>query len=202
MRTSADCFNSFYRKISHGNITIQRINKAHQKGHLVQRDLELTYNSILLSAIVSFELLMEDLFYSLLANELAFPRQIDQIQRFSSVETAKKIVLQGGKYMDWLPIDKLEKYSDIYFIHPNNPFRVLDSRQKQEIQKVLWIRNLIAHQSEHAKKLFEDHVVGTTLIPRGPRRLLRYYQATHAGSVNKFEYHLGELVSAARAISM
>lgn len=201
MRTSVDCFNTFYRKIHEGNITVGRINRAHQQGHLIARDVELTYNSILLTAIVSFELLVEDLFYSLLANQINFPRNYTQIQSFSNVETAKKIVLQGGRYMDWLPIEKLEKHSDIYFVDPNNPFKVLNRHQKQEIQKVLYIRNYIAHQSEHSQKLFEQHVIGTTLLPRGPRRLLRYYRSTHAGPTNKFEYHLGELVTAARVIA-
>jgi len=199
--SSADLFNRFTRRIQNGQWTLKNVSIAHAKKYLVKRDLEQCYQGLFLQAVVSFELLIEELFLHLITNRASHPRSSTPIHVFPSIEIARKVVTQG-RYTDWLPIDKTEKLSKVFFEISGNPFLYLSKAQKNEIEKVLLIRNYIAHKSGFAYNAYETKVVSPTVLPRGQRTLLGYFEFPHTSSTNKYEYHVGELVAAARSLCM
>ena len=197
MQTSIDLYSSFYRRIRDIEYTRTNVTRVYDKGHLVRRDLALAYEGLFLRCVCQFEALIESLFVGLLVNGVKHPRPVNCRLVFPNQAVAKRIVTQA-KYVDWLPYDRLVELSGIYYAESGNPFRGCDTRYIAGIQQACWIRNYIAHRSEHARKSFEKNVVGATALPGRRGDLLTYLLFPHSASANKYEYHIGELVQAAR----
>ena len=89
------------------------------------------------------------------------------------------ILLLGKSYADWLPFDKAEKRLKLFIEDKGaagRPFYEVTPADKQQIQKIMHIRNAIAHSSDHSEQQFKTHVMrGVTLGPRerNPAGLLR-----------------------------
>ena len=195
-----DChgaFGAYFRRTTDIQKTLRNVARAHSKGVLVKRDLTEVYEGLFLQSVVGFELLVEDVFLRLLAGQLSHARATKPVVVFPNVPAARKIVTRD-RYQDWLPYNKLKELSQIYFMDGKNPFDACPSRHSNEIQKACYIRNYIAHKSDYAKRIFDKKVVAPTSLPRGQRNLLGYFRFPHASAVTKFDYHLGELVNAAR----
>ena len=197
--TSHDILHHYFRRLKQSEWTLNNINKAYAKKHLVRRDVELAYEGLFLQSVVGFELLIEDLFFHLVTGLATHPRPTTPLLRFPTIDIARDIISRK-RYIDWLPIGKMEEISKIFFLSTQNPFICLSSPQRNEVDKVLTIRNYIAHKSEFSKKKFNNSVVGSTSLPSRNNTLLAYFQFPHAGSVNKYAYHVGELVQAARTL--
>ena len=80
---------------------------------------------------------------------------------------AREIVMGvGKKYVDWLPYDKTDQLSKLYF-RGGRPFSDITRPNKETLLKCSVIRNVIAHRSRHSIKQFEKQVIGTTpLLPK------------------------------------
>lgn len=155
------------------------------------------YEGLFLQSVVAFELLIEEMFLGLVTGRIAHPRPVKPLVIFPSVAAAKKIVTRD-RYVDWLPYDNLKRNSEVYFVVGKNPFSDCPGHHSREINKAYIIRNYIAHKSDHSRRVFEREVVSPTLLPPGQRDLLGYFRFMHSSTVNKFQYHVGELVNAAR----
>lgn len=197
--TSQDLLNRYFRRVKENEWTLNNIKSAQKNGVLVRRDVCLAYEGLFLQSVVGFELLIENLFLHLITGRASHPRPTVPLHVFPTIDIARDIITQK-RYIDWLPIDKMEKTSKIYFLQNQNPFLCFPGPQKTDIDKVLTIRNYIAHKSEYSKHRFTRDVVGTTVLPSIHQDILTYFQFPHAGSVTKYQYHVGVLVQAAKTL--
>lgn len=200
MRKSADLFKSFYWRVSCVDSTASKITALNHDSKLTKRDLAALYEGLFLQCVVSFELFIQDMFLGLVTKQIAYPRPVRLLVIFPNMPAAKRIIVKD-KYINWLPYENLRKISEIYFNQGSNPFSNCPQNHTSEISKAHIIRNYIAHKSDFAWRKFENTVAAPTRLPAGQQNLLSYFHMTHSPEANKFQYHIGELVNAARWLS-
>lgn len=176
--------------------TVTNIERAYAAGSLVRRDLDKVYKGLLLEAVVGLERCLEEVLVGLVCGAVTHPRPAIPVQVFRNRQAASQIV-NRGRYEDFLPIDRLERLSKVYFRSGANPMLGCPAAVKQEVDKALCVRNYIAHQSKFSERKWRDEVVQPTILPPRNRDLLGYFRFGHSATVTKFEYHCGELLKCA-----
>lgn len=130
-------------------------------GAIVRRDIEQVYAGLYMNAITSLEHVIENLFIGLLVGSLtARTTAIVPRVTFRSNSVARDVVFGGQNYVDWFPYDRTVKRAKAFF-RAGMPFTSLTSSDKHILERLLYIRNAIAHPSSHAKHMFEEKVIGT-----------------------------------------
>ena len=134
-------------------------------GHVTRHDVNLFYEGIFLKTITSFESLLEELFIGLLTGGIETGRNVCPRAQFKSHVVARDITFGGRAYVDWLPYRHTEKRAKAFF-RGARPFSRLDNSDKTELDRMLIIRNCVAHQSRAARNKFKNEVIGSTpLLP-------------------------------------
>ena len=119
---------------------------------------------------------MEDLFVGLLAGGINPGRNVQPRVTFNSHAVARGVMLGGRAYADWLPYNHTEKRADAFF-RGGRPFSNLDRADKRALERVILIRNAVAHQSRAARKKFLEDVVGTTPLLANERTPAGYLRS-------------------------
>ena len=96
-----------------------------------------------------FEGLLEDLFVRLLAGGLNPSRNVQPRVTFRSHSVARDVMLGGRAYVDWLPYHHTDKRAGAFF-RGSFPFANLDKNDRKELERMILIRNAVAHQSRAA----------------------------------------------------
>ena len=161
------CANQFIGHLRYIEPTRTKMENLVYNGKIVRRDIEQIYKGLYLEAVCSFERFLEDLFLGLLVCRLKHPSStVVPRVTFKSDTVARDVVTGGNRYVDWLPYFHTQHRADAFFRN-GLPFTFLDSRDKQTIDQICYIRNAIAHKSNYANKLFIDKVIAN--IPISPR---------------------------------
>ena len=153
----------------------KKIERLLRSGHVTRHDVNLFYEGIFLKTITSFESFLEELFIGLLTGGIEPGRNVRLRAQFKSSVIARDITFGGRAYVDWLPYDHTEKRANAFF-RRGQPFSRLDRCDKRELDRMLTIRNSIAHQSRAARTKFNDNVLASIpLLPseRTPAGFLR-----------------------------
>src|SRR5947199_4623387 len=160
----------FLRRIQHLEFTRARMEQLHTRDIIVQRDIDSVYEALFLRAVVSFEAFLEDLFFAILSGRAKYARgRIRLRMKASNAEALRDILLQGDKYMEWLPFPRTEERARLY-LHDGQPFTAIDDGAKSTLKTITTIRNAIAHSSDHAIDQFNKLVVGNqALLPSEKR---------------------------------
>jgi len=124
-----------------------------------------------------------------------------------SPDTARLIVLQGEKYLDWLPWDRVADRCSIY-LHPKGdprnrcgrPFVDLENTDTDVISRIVKIRNAIAHASDNARQKFVKDVIGNMMIPPQERTPAGFLRGFHAAGQTRLESYLDSIVTVAAKI--
>jgi hypothetical protein len=201
-RGSISLVNDFGRYLRSLEITRKRMETLAAQGSITRRDVHKMYEVLFLSAFTRFESMIEDLFLGLLTSRIAHSSaQVTARAQFKSNKIARDIVLRGRKYVDWLPYDRTETLAKA-FLRGGRPFTSLTGPDKAQIEKLLVIRNSIAHNSPHALRNFKQKVVSGLVVPpreRIPAGFLRgLFRA--APQQTRFEYYAAEMFSLANKI--
>ncbi len=165
------------------------------------RDVYHAYGAIFLTAVSSFEGMIEDLFVKLLVGRVAPPRGVRPRVKFASDKVAREVVLGGRNYADWLPYNRMKTRAEAFFAG-GRPFTSLSRADKEFLEAIWCIRNALAHQSRHAKRLFEHEVIaGTPLLPR-ERTPTGYLRSIHSSNpiVTQYEQLATELSTIAHRL--
>ena len=144
-------------------------------GLVTRHDVCLFYEGIFLRTVTSFEGLLEELFVGLLTGAITPAPNVRPRVTFRSPSVARDVMLGGKAYVDWLPYRYTEKRAKAFF-RAGEPFSNLTKPEKKSLERMLTIRNAVAHQSRSARKKLEDEVIGTSpLLPaeRTPAGFLR-----------------------------
>lgn len=137
-------------------------------GHVSRQDVGLFYEGIFLRTVTSFESLLEELFVGLLSGGIVPARNVRPRVTFRSPAVARDVMLGGRAYVDWLPYNHTDKRANAFF-RAGLPFCKLDKAEIKSLERMLTIRNAVAHQSGAARTKFEKEVVGTSpLLPAEP----------------------------------
>jgi hypothetical protein len=192
--TSSAILHDFSKRLTQIQYTLRNGDRALSGKHMCRRDCARLYSGSFLEAVIAFELATEILFIDCLKGDCAHPRGYQTIVTCSSSADAFHIIKHGTSYVDWLPLDKAEKLSKIFFLPNRNPFTGWHAAHGSEVQKCLYIRNYIAHRSQHSEIQFQRHVVSPTVLPPRQRDVFGYFRHTHMAGVSKIQYHLGELL--------
>lgn len=180
------------------------MDKLYQNGIIYRNDIEHVYEGIFLKAVTSFESFIENLFIGILYKKYKFSsrRRLARVY-FDSKQITTDIILNGNAYVDWLPFEKLEKRSKVFF-DEGIPFTSLNQNDKSYLKQILSIRNAIAHKSPYSDEKFRNQVVAQTPglpdIHKTPAGFLRYVYRTGPDQT-KFENYLIELSNIANKIA-
>jgi hypothetical protein len=153
----------------------RKLERLLTEGQVTRNDVSLFYEGILLRTVTGFEGLMEELFVGLLAGGIIPGRNVYPRATFSSHLVAREVMLGGRAFVDWLPYHHTNKRAAAFF-RAGFPFTNLEKADVKLLEKIILVRNAVAHQSRAARHKFEDEVIGTTPvlpIERTPAGYLR-----------------------------
>jgi hypothetical protein len=145
------------------------------EGHVNRHDVSLFYEGIFLRTVTAFEGLMEDLFVGLLAGAITPGPKVHPRVTFQSHGVARDVMLGGRAYVDWLPYNFTDKRAEAFF-RGGYPFCNLEKAERKMLDRIMLVRNAVAHQSRSARGKFEDEIIGAApLLPieRTPAGYLR-----------------------------
>ena len=143
-------------------------------GHVTRRDMTFFYEGIFLKTVTSFENMLEELFIGLLTGGIESGNNVHPRAQFKSPTVIRDIVCGGRAYVDWLPYRHTEKRAAAFF-RGGQPFSRLDNEDKKALERMLTIRNAVAHQSRAARSKFDKVIASVPLLPaeRTPAGFLR-----------------------------
>jgi hypothetical protein len=164
-------------KLNSIDATRRRMDKLFVEGRIFKKDIDLFYESIFLKVITSFEYSLETLFIGALYNKYGLSGRNTPRVIFNSKKVAVDVILNGKKYVEWMPTSKLEDRAKIYFEN-GMPFACLSNTDKSNLDQAYTIRNAIAHQSTFSQAKFKTKIVDITAgLPdsnKTPAGYLRY----------------------------
>jgi hypothetical protein len=178
------------------------------KKKISTRDVEKVYEALFLRTMTYFEGFIEELFFGMLTKRIIpSVANINMRVDFRSDLVSRNVVLAGRDYINWFPYKRTEEMADRFFTG-GRPFSLLSAAEKDDIRRMLIIRNTIAHQSSFAKKKFGDSIIAPSLsssvalLPRerSPAGYLRSAFRTSPVQV-RFEIYQIKLVDIARKIA-
>jgi hypothetical protein len=172
-------------------------------GRIVLRDLHSVYEALFITAATSFEVFLEEHFFSILTEKTKYKKNRKVVLRVksTSVTTLREILHQGKDYLTWMPFDHTEARARLY-MKDGRPFSDLDGGAKSKIKTIHLIRNAIAHKSKHSKRLFDEKVIGTQAllsVEKTPSGYLRA-QVSAAPVIIRFEVYMQDLAAIAKSI--
>jgi hypothetical protein len=158
--------------------TRAKVESLFRERRLSRREAERMYESLFLNAFTAFEGFIEDLFLGLLVNNKGLVSSRSNIRPLISVNShavARKLVLGGRQYVDWLPFRYTLERAELFFSR-GLPFGEADPADRAHVTECVAIRNVIAHRSRHSIAHFERTVLGSAALPpreRTPAGYLR-----------------------------
>lgn len=161
-------------------------------GHLSNRDVNLIYSGLYIEAVTSFERFLEDLFICLISNQVIHLSKRVKVKTIFDSKNHAWYALHGERnFIDWFPYKHTSKRAKAFF-YKGLPFTGLDkyiniattaSLDKRIInfcEKLLIIRNVIAHKSNQSKKRFYSEIVSKTSGLRSKeKKPVGYLRGTH-----------------------
>lgn len=177
---------------------LARAESLHDSGALEADDLVLAYEGALLSWCTAVERTLEDLFLGLLAGAIA-PQPgntVTPLIGVTSIEVAHGVVTGTRRYVDWLPLNEVEKRAKVFFAD-GKPFDCFENDDLRAVERLHTIRNAIAHKSGAALETFHKKMVQPEAIPLAERAPAGYLRGIHTGSQSRME-----LLMAQTAISI
>lgn len=125
---------NFHRSLRILDYTRKRMEKLYQDGKITKRDLDSVYEALFLRAVTSFEAFLEELFLGILERRIRYkPGRVSLRMTIKSRAALMDILLQGGKYLTWLPFQNTEERAKLYLID-GKPFTDLTDGDKSVIQ--------------------------------------------------------------------
>ena len=185
----------FHKNLHSLEQTRKRIENLHSSKSIRSGDADSIYEALFLRAVTSFEGFLEELFIGILSDYKKYRRRgISLRMKVTSAAALQEILLQGNRYLNWLPFDQTERRAKLY-LKEGRPFSQLPEKDKSMITTITTIRNAIAHKSKHALSEFDRKVIASrNLLPRErvPGGYLRS-SVTISPPVNQFEVYILEL---------
>jgi len=141
----------------------------YQSNSIVMRDLHSVYEALFLRTVTSFEVFLEEQFIATLSGRAQYDRRRVSLRMTAvSRQALMDIILQGDRYLTWLPFSQTEDRAKIY-LKDDKPFSELTDGDKSMMRTITTIRNAIAHRSRHATSEFKRTVIGNRPMLSGEK---------------------------------
>lgn len=171
-----------------------RIDEAVAAGHLWKADGPLSITTAVIRFAYELEHQLESHFVYLVRGKTlrsgSGPRM-----KYSSDIVLRDHLLQDRRYVDWLPYDQTEKRAKL-FLRGGRPFTELSIDGRKAFRELSAIRNVLAHESNHAAARFEKVVLSSRVVPSYERKVERYLKGEHSTGVSRLENHMNECIQA------
>lgn len=164
-----------------------KIEKVFDDGNIGKRDVEKIYDGLFVNVVGSFENFLEELFLGLLSNKLSVSFSLKTRVNFTSIQSARKVLLGNDKYLKWLPYDYTTNLADIYFLG-KNPFNRLEASDKFNLSQIICIRNAVAHKSPYSIEKFEKNIISNTRLLRSEKNPSSFLRANFRTNPNQTRY--------------
>ncbi len=180
----------YQKKIREANQTRIRVEELYSRRELLERDVLAVYEGLFLRAVVGFEDLLEQVFFTVLLGKTSKRNWGSRIKGSNPV--LRKCVMEEKDYLSWLPIQQTVKRAKTYLCS-GRPFSEIDVSQKNNLAQVLTIRHAIAHSSKSALQKFRSNVIGSTNIPRHERNPARFLRGFGNANITRYEVYVQNL---------
>lgn len=162
--------------------TRARVEEAFARGHLRVSDVEVTYAGLFLQLVVGYETAVEEFVLGLMvrpggvASAAANVRGRLQVRNYAH---ARQVAAgPGGHYASWIGKTDVLSVADLVLLN-GEPFRSADW---QFVEQCKYVRNAIAHPSDHAFQKFQRHVVQMRPLPTRERTVHGYLRGRLSSS--------------------
>jgi hypothetical protein len=164
-------------------------------------DVHSVYESLFLRAVGGFESFLEGLFLEIMRENISYPRKRRVAKRvtFSSRAALMDVLLQGAKYLDWLPIKRTQERADRYLLG-GRPFADFDGGDRSMITTIVTIRNAIAHESAHSAGEFRRIVTGGLALLHGEKKPAGFLRSNVAPTQKRIQVYFGEMLRMAQKV--
>lgn len=200
MTRASETVNSYCRKISALLNTRTRVESLVSSGSMGVRDCCLSYESIFLNSVCSFEGVLQDLLVEFVCGKASRRAGHASKIKTRSRDVFYGILLQGRKYVDVLPYkERMPDLAKLY-LKDGRPFTSLQTPQKAALTEIAVIRNAIAHQKGFALKKFRENILAVSYLPpprRFPGPMLRYVYKANPNETY-LEMYLSSLANIAK----
>jgi hypothetical protein len=179
-------------------------------GHtnLKKRDQDFVFQGLFLFAIRKFESFLEEQLTQLSSGSLSWSaRRVGGVKHEAVPilkPTKEKVIsalMSGGnEYPKLLPYSNCVQLAEL-FLSSGKPFSLLDDAEKGRLTRCQSIRNLIAHNSQSAKRKFEKVVLSQHKLPPYRRNPAGFLQAKFSVNQTYFDSELAGLITIARKLS-
>jgi len=187
-RAATSLVNKFIGHLNYLEKTRSKMEYLFSRNHIVRRDIEQVYAGLYMEAITSLETFIENLFLGFLVGQLIHKsNEVVHRVSFKSYLIARKVVYGGNQYVDWFPYYRTEKRAAAFFRN-GYPFTYLDNMDKQQIEKILYIRNAIAHKSNYSLNKFEKEIIGSSILMPRERTPSGYLRSVFRTAPNQTRY--------------
>ena len=144
--------------------------------------------------MLEIELQLERLFIELMLRKRVLPGVVPRTT-YNSLRVLSDHIRQGRNYAAWLPYDDTERRAKIY-LRGGRPFTDLSRQGRKAFAEMGAIRNLLAHESNHSKVVFERIVLSERSVPTYERKVENYLTGVHASGESRLQAHMTSCVQA------
>lgn len=174
----------------------------------MKRDLDFVYQGLFLFSVRKFESFLEEQFIELACGrrewkvKRGIARHLTVIRRVQETRPhrIRELIKGPNDYPQFLPYKRCIELAEIFF-EKGRPFSLLNDDQKGRLTKCQTIRNLIAHDSEFARKKFEQRVLAQNPLPRYARNPAGYLRSNFRANQTFLEAELVNLLEIANFLS-
>ena len=184
------------------DITREKMERLFTNGVIVRRDIEQVYVGLYMDCMTSLETVFEDLFVGLLSGRyFVSSRSNIALITFRNRRAVRPMVYGGRRYVDWIPYDQTIDRAKIFFQN-GEPFTNLNAAQRQFIEQCALVRNALAHKSMHAKRRFENGVLGNQQLTPRERTPAGYLRGTFrvAPTQTRYEHFTMSMAAIAQTL--
>lgn len=176
MRTSAG--RSLVGRLQKLRAAADRVEQLRLTDSLTANDVACVYEGLFLRCYTGVETYLEDLFYDVVLGKVSYPsrRAIRPRAAVASRRVLEDVVLQGRRYVEWLPYDKTLALAEAH-LRGGRPFADLSLTRRQELEEWRLVRHAIAHSSRSAAQAFERKVLARVFLPPSQRNPVGYLRS-------------------------
>lgn len=198
-RRAGDIASAFSRHVTRLNGTRVRIEAAHRHGLLHVADVEASYGGLFLQALVAYEATVEDFFLGLLVRPGGVASIDPKVRARVTVKSYEHALeLAAGlksKFPSWIGQQDLKDAAKL-FLKKGAPFHTAPGAPALNwhyVEKSRFIRNAIAHPSQHAQEQFRKQLIGTLSLPPRERRVTGFLRGASSGGQTRWEVFVAGL---------
>lgn len=202
-RKAKEVAEQFHAKVTRLNRTRERIEHAHRQGLLRVTDVETSYSGLFLQVVLAYETAMEDFVLGLLVKPGGIVSEDSSVRGSVNVRSyahAHELASgPGGRFPSWIGNKDLLAIAKL-LLNKGAPFVSVSSAQWHFVEQCRYIRNAVAHPSEHALSQFRRHVIQSTPLPQREQSVAGYLRGRGTSAAQTrwelFVAGLGVFVSA------